>query len=125
MSPVHQSSSAQSASDPAHPRMTGGPVSHVNSGDSSANLFAQGDQGLWAYIQQLEDKSKGQNENSEAKLNDLNQRLARAYGQIGDLTSEVGGLRSEIGSLRDELINLRKELELARSRPSADGAAPL
>jgi predicted nuclease with TOPRIM domain len=88
-------------------------------------LFAQGDQGLWAYIQQLEDKNKDQNENSEAKLNDLNSRLARAYGQIGDLTDEVGGLRGEVGSLRDEVNNLRKELELARSRQGNDGATPL
>lgn len=124
-SQVHQSSAGLSASDPAHARMTGGPVSHVNSGDSSANLFAQGDQGLWAYIQQLEDKNKDQNENSEAKLNEVNLRLARAYGQISDLTSEVGGLRGEIGGLRDEVGNLRKELELARSRPGADGPAPL
>lgn len=124
-SQVHQSSSLVSANDPAHSRTTGGPVSHGSSGDSSANLFAQGDQGLWAYIQQLEDKNKDQNENSEAKLNDLNSRLARAYGQIGDLTDEVGGLRGEVGSLRDEINNLRKELELARSRQGNDGATPL
>ncbi|ROW01565.1 hypothetical protein VSDG_02099 [Cytospora chrysosperma] len=122
---IHQSSSLVSANEPAHSRTTGGPVSLGSSGDSSANLFAQGDQGLWAYIQQLEDKNKDQNENSEAKLNDLNSRLARAYGQIGDLTDEVGGLRGEVGSLRDEVNNLRKELELARSRQGNDAATPL
>lgn len=135
-----------SANDPAHSRIPGGLVSHVNSGDSSANLFAQSDQGLWTYIQQLEDKIKDQNENSEAKLNDLNSRLARAYGQIGDLTDENGGLRGEVGSLtgqvgsltgevgsltgqvgslRDEVNSLRKELELARNRQGNDGATPL
>lgn len=124
-SQVQQPSAVLSANDTAHSGITSGSVRHVNSGDPSANLFAQGEQGLWAYIQQLEEKSRDQIENSEAKLNDLNLRLARAHGQIGDLTNEVGGLRGEVSSLRDEVDNLRKELELARGRQSNDGATPL
>ncbi|KUI67914.1 Transcriptional regulator prz1 [Cytospora mali] len=117
-SQVPQPSAVLSANESAHSRITGEPASHLSSGDSSANLFAQGDQGLWAYIQQLEEKNKEQSENSELKLNDLNSRLERAYGQIGDLTDEVGGLRDEVNSLR-------KELQLARSRQGNEGATPL
>ncbi|KAJ0115985.1 hypothetical protein J7T55_004155 [Diaporthe amygdali] len=91
-----------------------GPPNHVNSADGSANLFAQGEQGLWAYIQQLEEKVKDQHEwrmTAEATSKDLNLRLARVERHNAELT--------------DELSNLRRTIELSRGRrPSNGGAAP-
>ncbi|KAL1883206.1 hypothetical protein Daus18300_000264 [Diaporthe australafricana] len=101
------------AHDHVHARLSTGPSNHVNSGEPSANLFAQGEQGLWAYIQQLEEKLKDQNEwrvTAEANSKDLSLRLARVERHNAELT--------------DEVSNLRRTIELSGGRPSNGGAAP-
>lgn len=93
--------------------MSTGPSNHVNSGDGSANLFAQGEQGLWTYIQQLEDKVKDQHEwrvTAEANSKDLSLRLARVERHNAELA--------------DEVSSLRRAIELSGARPSNGGTAP-
>lgn len=93
--------------------MSTGPSNHVNSGDGSANLFAQGEQGLWSYIQQLEEKVKDQHEwrvTAEANSKDLNLRLTRVERHNAELA--------------DEVSSLRRAIELSGVRPSNGGAAP-
>ncbi|KAI3397596.1 hypothetical protein diail_10568 [Diaporthe ilicicola] len=109
----HQPHAGPAAHDHAHARVSTGPSNHVNSGDPSANLFAQGEQGMWAYIQQLEEKVKDQNEwraTAEANSKDLSLRLAKVERHNAELT--------------DEVSNLRRAIELSGSRPSNGGAAP-
>ena len=101
------------AHDHGHARVPTGPSNHVNSGEGSANLFAQGEQGLWTYIQQLEEKVKDQNEwrlTAEANSKDLSLRLARVERHNAELA--------------DEVSSLRRAIELSGVRQSNGGAAP-
>lgn len=93
--------------------MSTGPPNHVNSGEGSANMFSQGEQGLWSYIQQLEEKVKDQIEwraTAEANSKDLSLRLARVERHNAELA--------------DEISSLRRAIELSGGRPNNGGAAP-
>ena len=65
---------------------------HQGSGDSSANLFAGGDRGVWQYVQQLEERVKQLSEkvvtmeNAERNHND----------KVKSLEVEVNYLRSQL-----------------------------
>jgi Mg2+ and Co2+ transporter CorA len=76
-------------------------------------MFAQGEQGLWSYIQQLEEKLKDHIEwrvIAEANSKDLSLRLARVERHNAELADEVG--------------SLRRAIELSGVRPNNGGAAP-
>lgn len=108
-----QQNAGAAGPDHGHVRMSTGPPNHVNSGDGSANMFSQGEQGLWGYIQQLEEKVKDQIEwrvTAEANSKDLSLRLAR--------------VESHNAELADEVSSLRRALELSGARPNNSGAAP-
>lgn len=101
------------AHDHGHARVSTGSSNHVNSGDGSANMFAQGEQGLWSYIQQLEEKVKDQIEwrvTAEANTKDLGLRLARVERHNAELV--------------DEISTLRRAVEMSGGRPNNGGAAP-
>lgn len=113
--PAHgqQQNAATAAPDHGHVRLSTGPSNHVNSGDGSANMFSQGEQGLWSYIQQLEEKVKDQIEwrvTAEANSKDLSLRLARVERHNAELA--------------DEVSSLRRAIELSGGRPNTGGAAP-
>lgn len=103
---------------PVHSRTSSGPVSHANSGDSSANLFAQGDQGVWAYIQQLEERVKDLSERLNSVENASTAREARLVSAENSLTQRD----SKISFLELELNGLRRDL--ADSRQHNEGAPP-
>lgn len=103
---------------PAHSRTTNGSAGHHQSGDGSANLFAQGDQGVWAYIQQLEDRIKDLSERLTSLESVSNAREARLVSVESTLVQRD----TKIGFLELEIAGLRKEL--ADSRQHDDGAHP-
>lgn len=81
----------------AHSRTSSGP-SHAHSGDSGANLFASGDQGLWAYIHSLEEKVKLLVD----KVTTLEKTETSREAQLSYLTSEVMTLRKQQAEGRQE-----------------------
>lgn len=108
---------ALAASTQAHSRVSNGPASHPNSGDSNANLFAQGDQGVWAYMQQLEERVKDLSERLASVENVSNAREAR----LASVESTLTHRDSKIGFMELEISGLRKEL--AETRQYNDGPA--
>jgi TolA-binding protein len=84
-----------------------GPPHHQSSGsgDSTNNLFAAGEKGVWAYVQTLEDKVKQLSEKVQA------------------MESREKSQEDKINQLSDELFSLRNQLN-AQNRlphPSAPG----
>lgn len=102
--PQGQPPPAMATNAPAHSRTANGPTGHAHSSDGSANLFAQGDQGVWAYIQQMEERYK-----------DLSERLASVEGTLAQRDTKIGFLELEIAGLRKDR---------ADSRQHNDGAHP-
>lgn len=100
-----QAANPPPANAPAHSRPA------ANSGDGSANLFAQGDTGVWAYIQQLEDRVKDHDERFVSMEGSLRQRDAKIVDQD-----------AKIAFLEHELDSLRKGF--ADSRPRNEGPLP-
>lgn len=91
----------------AHSRAASGPSNHTNSGDSSANLFAQGDQGVWAYIQQLEQSVKHLSDRLATVENVSNEREAR----LASVETTLAQRDTKIGFLELELAGLRKDVD--------------
>ncbi|KAJ4394655.1 hypothetical protein N0V93_003874 [Gnomoniopsis smithogilvyi] len=106
------------ANPSAHSRAASGPNNHAGSGDSSANLFAQGDQGVWAYIQQLEQSVKHLNDRlatvenvsneREARLASVETTLAQRETKIGFLELELAGLRKDVGNRQQQSEETRQ-----------------
>jgi len=95
--PVSHAAPAQPLSaGVVHSRTPSGP-SHANSGDSSANLFASGEQGLWSYIQTLEDKVKQLTD----RILTMEKTETTREAQVGYLTSEVASLRKQLETRQD------------------------
>lgn len=85
------------ANAPVHPRPA------ANSGDGSSNLFAQGDQTAWTYMQQLEDRLKDHDERFAILETALRQRDTKILDQdakIADLEHELDSLRKGLGDSR-------------------------
>lgn len=64
------------------------------SGDSSNNLFASGDRGVWTYVQSLEDKVKHLSE--RVALMENNERIQE--DRIFQLSNELNALRSQLNN---------------------------
>lgn len=102
--------SSLAANPPAHSRAASGPSNHANSADSSANLFAQGDQGVWTYIQQLEQSVKHLSDRLTTVENVSNEREAR----VASMESTLAQRETKIGFLELEVADLRKDLNHRR-----------
>jgi len=76
------------------------------SGDNSSNLFAQGDQGVWNYIQTLEEKIK--------QLSPLPEKLATMEKTNGSLQAQVGALTAELQIVSQDMNLLKQQLEILR-----------
>lgn len=106
------------ANPSAHSRAASGPSIHASNSDSSANLFAQGDQGVWAYIQQLEQSVKHLNDRlatvenvsneREARLASVETTLAQRETKIGFLELELAGLRKDVGNRQQQSDETRQ-----------------
>lgn len=110
---------AVAATAPVHSRVSSGPTGHANSGEPSANLFAQGDQGVWTYIQQLEERVRDLSERLAHFENVSNAREAR----LVTVESTLNQRDAKIGFLELELAGLRKDLADTRHHPEAPPAA--
>lgn len=111
-----QTSTTAAATAPAHSRVSSGPSSHANSGESSANLFAQSEQGVWAYIQQLEDRVRDLNErlaHFETVSNARDARLATVESNLNHREAKIVYLELELTGLRKELADSRHHTEAA------------
>ncbi|KAK3693818.1 hypothetical protein B0T22DRAFT_496471 [Podospora appendiculata] len=77
-----------------------GPTSNGSSVDGN-NLFATGDQGVWAYVQHLDDKVKHLMAEVEAGNRDRTQLIEKLSAQeqhVADLTTEVAALRQQLST---------------------------
>lgn len=80
------------ANPAAHSRPANGPSSHAHSGETTANLFAQGDQTVWSYIHQLEQNQK-----------DLSERLMNIEGTLAQRDTKIGWLELQLASIRKDV----------------------
>jgi len=64
------------------------------SGDSTNNLFASGDRGVWAYVQTLEDKVKQLSE----KVYAMEHKEKSQEDKINRLSDEVFSLRNQLNA---------------------------
>jgi len=64
------------------------------SGDTSNNLFAAGDRGVWAYVQSLEDKVKQLSE----KVQQMESKEKSQEDKINRLSEEVFSLRNQLNA---------------------------
>lgn len=108
-----------SSSGVAHPRTSSGSNSHANSGDSSANLFAQGDTAVWSYIQQLEERVKDLNARLSSVEHISNAREAR----IASVESTLSQREAKIGFMELEIMGLRKDLAAGQPQERATQTA--
>lgn len=102
---------------PTHSRASG-PTGHAHSGDGSANLFAQGDQGVWAYIQQLEERVKDLSErltSVESVSNAREARLVSVESTLSQRDTKIGFLELEVAGLRKDLADSRQHNEGAHA----------
>jgi len=74
---------------PVGPHHQGG-----GSGDSSNNLFASGDRGVWNYVQTLEDKLKQLSEKVQA----MEEKERSQEDKINHLSEEVISLRRQLNA---------------------------
>ncbi|KLU87667.1 zinc finger protein 740 [Magnaporthiopsis poae ATCC 64411] len=94
----------------AHSRASSGLGHSQNggSGDSSANLFASGDDGLWAYIHSVDAKW-------EAAIKQLLERTAGLEAAKSALENQVLYQDNKIGQLTEEVSFLRQQLTASRN----------
>ncbi|CAN8099225.1 unnamed protein product [Discula destructiva] len=111
--PPHGHAAPGSAANTAvNSRHASGLSSHANSGDSTANLFAQGDQGVWSYIQQLEQNQKELSErliHMENISNARDARLASLESTLAQRDTKIGWLELELTSLRKDVVDGRQQ----------------
>ncbi len=70
------------------------------SGDSSNNLFAAGERGVWAYVQTLEDKVKQLSE----KVHNMESKEKMSEEKIQRLSDEVNSLRNQLNSQSQQMM---------------------
>jgi len=95
-----QSTASSPSSLFQHPR-SAGPSQQGSSGDSSKNLFASGEQGVWAYVQTLEEQVKDLTNKllgSQNRESAAHEQISRQQGQIKNLTEEANYLRTQLNS---------------------------
>lgn len=118
--PQGQPPSGLATTTSTHSRTASGPGnSHAHVGDGSANLFAQGDQGVWTYIQQLEERVKDLSERLATVENVSNAREAR----LVSLESTLNQRDTKIGFLELEVAGLRKDMNDSRQHHEAAHAS--
>jgi len=71
------------------------PSHQQGSSDSSNNLFAGGERGVWAYVQSLEDKLKNMSDLLENEKKSHRDQIAAQQDQINRLREEVFSLRGQ------------------------------
>jgi len=94
-------STASSPSTMFQPPRSAGPSQQGSSGDSSKNLFASGEQGVWAYVQTLEEQVKDLTNKllgSQNRESAAHEQISRQQSQIKSLTEEANYLRTQLGS---------------------------
>lgn len=114
--PQGQAPSGLATTASTHSRTASGPSNHTHSGDGSANLFTQGDQGVWVYIQQLEDKVKDLGErlaSVESVSGAREARLASVENTLSQRETKIGFLELEIAGLRKDLVDSRQQPDVA------------
>ncbi|KAL8361521.1 hypothetical protein RB601_007384 [Gaeumannomyces tritici] len=97
----------------AHSRASSGLGHSQNggSGDNSANLFASGDDGLWAYIHSVDAKW-------EATIKQLLERTAGLEAAKSALESQVLYQDTKMAQLSEEVGFLRQQLATSRNEPA-------
>lgn len=76
-----------------------GPLHQQGSGSGeSANVFASGDRGIWAYCQTLEDREK----KMEVEINNLRNEKQQAVDQIKTQQEQINRLSEEVAFLRGQ-----------------------
>ncbi|KAL8419643.1 hypothetical protein RB594_002726 [Gaeumannomyces avenae] len=97
----------------AHSRASSGLGHSQNggSGDNSANLFASGDDGLWAYIHSVDAKW-------EATIKQLLERTASLEAAKSALESQVLYQDTKMAQLSEEVGFLRQQLTASRNEPA-------
>lgn len=94
-------STASSPSTIFQPPRSAGPSQQGSSGDSSKNLFASGEQGVWAYVQTLEEQVKDLTNKllgSQNRESAAHEQISRQQNQIKSLTEEANYLRTQLNS---------------------------
>ncbi|KAH8591393.1 hypothetical protein B0O99DRAFT_519828 [Bisporella sp. PMI_857] len=96
-------STSSSPNSMFQPPRSAGPSHHGSgSGDSSKNLFAAGEQGVWAYVQTLEEQVKdltAKLTNSHDNERAAQEQIMRQAQQINTLNDDVNYLRSQLGAM--------------------------
>ncbi|OAA68616.1 c2h2 type zinc finger domain containing protein [Niveomyces insectorum RCEF 264] len=81
----------------------GGSSSSNSNGDTNANIFSS-EQGMWTYVQTLEDKLKFQDE-----------RLKQQDERIALMESAKQAYEAQIQSYEEQIVDLKREIDLKRN----------
>jgi len=114
-----QVQSAASSPSTAFQPPRSGPLHQQQGGGDSANVFAGGDRGIWAYCQTLEDREK----KLEVELNNARNKEQQALDREKGYLEQISRLKEEVAFLKSQVQISTNQQQQQQQQPVVSGAS--